>query len=269
MKILVLSDLHHDFWEEDALEPLGAIIAQADALILAGDIANKARVRWKYAIAWLSRFISPDAIHLFPGNHDYYDHRLDGDNRLRETAEALGVHFVQRQAVVLGGVRFLCATLWTDLALDRAYMLNKYPIEKAMNDYRYIRLERAGYRRIQVEDTISAHNKDLAWLDAQLDTPFDGRTVVVTHHAPHPLGLNPKKADGVHDSAYASNLSSFMRIHKNHGTHWLYGHSHGGRDATVEGWQLRSVSLGYPMENPDITKVSQFFIDTDTQELMA
>lgn len=262
MKILLLADLHHDFWKEDQLAPLAQVLSSVDAIILAGDVANKPKVRWKYAFKWLANYVDPAHTYVFPGNHDYYDHRLDGDDRLESIADAHNVTFAQRKSIVIDNTRFLCATLWTDLALNQSFMLNKFPIEQRMNDYRYIRMASGGFRRINAEDTAAAHQRDLAWLGKTLNTPFDGTTCVVTHHAPHPIGLNPKKSDGVHDPAYASNLSSFLKAHEGLGTYWFYGHSHGGQNANIMGWKLRSVSLGYPDENPSMNALKGYTFDT-------
>jgi len=88
--------------------------------------------------------------------------------------------------LVVGGVRFLGTTLWTDFQL-----LGPDSIQEAMqsaaiglNDYRKIRLARGGYRKIKPLDVAQWHWEDRTWLQERLDEPFDGLMVVVTHMAP-------------------------------------------------------------------------------------
>jgi len=85
MRILVLSDLHDDFWSECNRNPFDGIeglIADLDHVLLAGDISNKPKIRWKYAFERLSRLLPLERVSVFPGNHDFYDFCIDGENRL-------------------------------------------------------------------------------------------------------------------------------------------------------------------------------------------
>ncbi len=52
-----------------------------------------------------------------------------------------------------------------------------------MVDYRKIRVS-PRYRKLLPEDTTLWHARSLRWLAEALAAPFDGSTVVVTHHAP-------------------------------------------------------------------------------------
>lgn len=91
--------------------------------------------------------------------------------------------------LVIGKTRYLCCTLWTDFALNGPAVGGMYEAGRMMNDYRYIRMEEDGYRRITPDHVAAVHARHRAWLETQLATPFAGRTVVVTHHAPLRAGL--------------------------------------------------------------------------------
>ena len=120
-RIFITADLHLDLWLAAGRDPLAALDAATwadlDALIIAGDLANKPKTRWPKLLARISRHIDPARIHIFPGNHDYYDHVLDGDDRLERICAAAGCHFEQKREIVIGRTRLLCCTLWTDFAL--------------------------------------------------------------------------------------------------------------------------------------------------------
>ncbi len=57
------------------------------------------------------------------------------------------------------------------------------------NDFWKIRVAADGYRRFRPHDAARIHAATLAWLNARLSEPFDGPTVVVTHHAPSILSI--------------------------------------------------------------------------------
>ncbi|WGR62816.1 hypothetical protein E3U26_19015 (plasmid) [Paracoccus ferrooxidans] len=86
MRILVAANLHLDFWLQAGRDPLAALdaelLASLDALIVAGDLSNKPKVRWPHMLRHLSRCVEPGRIHLRPGNRDYDNHALDGDGPL-------------------------------------------------------------------------------------------------------------------------------------------------------------------------------------------
>jgi len=152
MTVLIIADLHLDMWTEAGRDPFAGLSAAAwsgiEAVIVAGDLTNKPRIRWKYAIRHLSRYIDPGRVHILPGNHDYYDFKLDGEDRLAEIARSEGAHFLQKSEVVIGNTRLLCCTLWTDFALHGDVAASQAIAKSRMNDYRYIRNAGAGYRRI-------------------------------------------------------------------------------------------------------------------------
>jgi predicted phosphodiesterase len=63
-KILIIADLHLDMWLATGRDPLAALDRQVwaglEALILAGDLSNKPKVRWPKLLAHVARYIAPD-----------------------------------------------------------------------------------------------------------------------------------------------------------------------------------------------------------------
>jgi len=57
------------------------------------------------------------------------------------------------------------------------------------------------------------------WLRAQLDTPFDGSTVVVTHFAPSPRSADPRYGHTPGTAAFCNRLESLLARAKL----WLHG----------------------------------------------
>ncbi|PTV93492.1 calcineurin-like phosphoesterase family protein [Rhodobacter aestuarii] len=241
-KILILADLHYDFWQEAGRNPLAkADFSEIDLLVIAGDLSNKAQVRWKPALAAISHHIDLSKVCIFPGNHDFYDGRLDREDKLEAIARGVGAHFVQIQEIILGDIRLLCCTLWTDMMLGGNRERNGAEAMERMNDYRCIRVEREHYRKLRPHHTTDVHAHHLAWLDERLSAPFYGRTIVVTHHAPHPSSLAP---DGAVRAAYASDLTALIARHQP--DYWFFGHTHREASFRIERTQLINVSVGYP-----------------------
>jgi len=111
VRLLVLSDLHLEFGALKLPSP-----QIYDIALLAGDIWNGTKaVRWA---SDASTFAGKPVV-LVPGNHEFYGgERQDTLERMRKYAAGSNVHLLDRNEVVLNGVRILGATLWTDFALD-------------------------------------------------------------------------------------------------------------------------------------------------------
>jgi hypothetical protein len=118
-----------------------------------------------------------------------------------------------------------------------------------MSDYVSILVDRkpAGWGRhrgirLTPDHTEQYHRESRAWLESALRQPFDGETVVVTHHAPSPLSLEFGRVTEVIDAAYATRLEYLMSERV---ALWIHGHTHFARDYTVNGTRVVSNPRGY------------------------
>lgn len=265
MRIFVFADLHFDMWlrsDRNPLAPVFAMLETADAVIIAGDVANNPEHGWPNVLGWLKRLVDPKKIWLIPGNHDYYGFRLDGDDRLREIAEANGANFLQKDVLELGGVRFLCCTLWSDFEMRGRPREDMQAAARGLNDYRLIRRHEGG-PVIVPEGTARLHADHLAWLKARLAEPYEGRTAVITHHVPSPSVSG--KIDEF-SPAFGSDLDEL--ILKYQPDLWLCGHTHRHLRAMVGRTEIRNVSLGYPSEVPSFLHESVLeagWLDTEQE----
>ncbi|MNT58129.1 3',5'-cyclic adenosine monophosphate phosphodiesterase CpdA [compost metagenome] len=89
-----------------------------------------------------------------------------------------------------------------------------------------------------------------AWLSEELAKSFDGKTVVVTHHAP----VLDQVADDLPehlDAAYANDWPELL----GNTDLWVYGHTHVAASFTKFGCHVVSNPRGYPGQhtgfNPD------------------
>jgi predicted phosphohydrolase len=139
MRIRLLSDLHTEFLD---LGPKGVDEtvpgkSVEDVVVLAGDIAQASS-----AVSYAANSFTGVPVILVPGNHEYYGRDMNRALlRMREDAHGTNVHLLDNDEIVLGGVRFLGSTLWTDFELfgadeNRAYAL---AMARGMSDFRLIR----------------------------------------------------------------------------------------------------------------------------------
>jgi predicted phosphohydrolase len=232
MKIHLLSDLHTEF---AAFDPPRT---DADVVVLAGDTSTGMK-GIALAKAWF-----PDLPVLYvAGNHEYYGESIPRLNhKLRAAADAAGVHFMENRELVIGGVRFLGCTLWTDFELFGERHHSMAAAQAAMNDFRLIRVDPA-YRRFNPADARTIHHHSLHWLMERLDEPFNGATVIVTHHAPSLRSVNPPYREHPATPAYATDLEWLL---DGRAALWVHGHTHLCVDYTIGGTRVVSNQRGYP-----------------------
>src|SRR5262249_30901444 len=197
MEIRVLSDLHLEF--QDWTPPK----ADADIIVLAGDIHVGV-----HGLDWARRTFPLTQVVYVPGNHEFYGaHVGDVTEELLAKGRRLGVDVLDGRSVVIGGVRFLGATLWTDFALDgtdpRSINRAMAVARHGMNDFQLIRHRDGAFRP---EDARTIHMERVRWLRTNLADDFVGTTIVVTHHLPLRQSIHPKYQTSDLNPSFASDL---------------------------------------------------------------
>jgi Icc-related predicted phosphoesterase len=77
---------------------------------------------------------------------------------------------------------------------------------------------------ITIQELIRRHEHSRAYIDEVLATPFDGKTVVLTHHAPLGRSIHPHFEGEITNAAFASDLSDLIGRRKP--DVWVHGHVH-------------------------------------------
>jgi len=240
MRLWFLSDLHyHSSWPFEA----PAVAPDADVLIIAGDATEELSRR---AIPWVAETFSGYGLPVLyvPGNHDFYRCNLSYEvGKAQLIAEHHGVHLLATgRSVVIGGTRIIGATMWTDFDLGQYGYHAELVAGRSMNDYRYIRIG-SDYRKALPKDIIDVHYAHRARVEKLLSEPFDGPTVVVTHHAPLERSLQTGRQESPLDAAYASDLSEMIKTYRPE--IWLHGHVHVSHDYTHADTRIISNPRGY------------------------
>ncbi|BET27669.1 calcineurin-like phosphoesterase family protein [Limnobacter thiooxidans] len=223
MKIALYSDLHLETMRNfPALAAVPRPVNGADLIILAGDIHQG--TQGLQALADLQ-----EADHIYvAGNHEYYHHDIEIlDDHLFELAAQKKLNYLQRTSAVIQGVRFLGCTLWTDFNIQPGWRFGAELVAKAfLPDYKLIRLRG---KQFTPSMGIELHRQNIDWLESALAVPFDGKTVVVTHHAPHPQSIHPRFNLSPINAAFVSDLGHLM----GKADVWVHGHMHDSFDYTV------------------------------------
>lgn len=266
MKLQLASDLHLERDPTFRLQPA------APLLVLAGDVGSyQAGSRLAESDWGLGRFREGwEQVLYVPGNHEY-----DGlpwpetRARLRETAERLGLIWLDREVRVLDGVRFIGCTLWADFDLlvdPRAPMAQQLKARdkayRAANFYlrRFSALEQGA--PMLAERLRELALQDQAWLREQLALPFEGRTIVVTHFAPSGRSADPRYGLVPGTAGFCNALDELLPL----ADYWLHGHLHCAQDYRVGRCRVIANPLGYADKGEQLAFRPACVIDTATLE---
>lgn len=252
MRIHPESDSHIDIKHNDYVP--GRELDSDVIIAHTGDL----RAPGTLAIADLRRLYPKHENLLYvPGNHDFYsDHSSpelkttfeEQRARMPEIAKAHGVTLLDDAVKIIDGVRFIGATLWTDFMMRPPYIsfADAQRAAAAMNDYRLIKTGRGrSHDVLKTRDTIEAHKASRKFIQDELAKPFDGETVVCTHHAPSRQSLMKPDSLSNLDWCYASDLDHLM-TGPDAPALWLHGHIHSSRDYVIGGTRVVCNPRGYP-----------------------
>lgn len=230
MKLQVLNDLHIEFGEFNVPE------TDADIVVFAGDIGVGAG-----GLEWIeSQYIEKPVIYVL-GNHEFYNHEINIVDDIKASAPEY-IHVLNDDITEIDGVRFLGSTLWTDFLLfgesERYFAIQN--ARKNMSDFEVIKNKG---RKFTPEDSIKLHVQSRNWLKDMLSTPFNGKTVVITHHTPSFKSVHPRFANNILTPAFTSNLDEFMDGEQV--ALWLHGHTHDAFDYVLNGTRVVCNPRGY------------------------
>lgn len=236
MKIQIASDLHYEFLEKQFPDYRIIEAADADVLVIAGDI-HRGAMAIKTFVDW------PVPVIYVHGNHEAYHQQYeDLLEELRAQAQGSNLHFLENDAVVLEGVRFLGCCLWTDYRLapfNPAEAMRE--AEKFLPDHKVIRTGAGGEGSFTAAVAQRIHTTSRNWLERRLAESFDGPTVVVSHHGPHPDSVHSRFAGSIINAAFVSDLTPLL----GRADLWIHGHVHNSFDYHIAGTRVVTNPRGY------------------------
>lgn len=262
LRVQLLSDLHLETQPDWHPQPA----ADADVLVLAGDIGSYQRDRQGHVKMqepdWgLGRFAGwPVPVLFVPGNHEY--DALDWDEAhaaLQAACQRHGLIWLERRTHVLGGVRFVGTTLWSDYDALASVPSQRKGKPRPIGDTQQHRLQQRqrAYRAANhylAQAGIQRHGRLFdaeamraealecqRWLAQALAQPFAGPTVVVTHFAPSLRSADPRYGLQPGTAGFCNALDVWLE----QADLWLHGHVHCHLDYRVGRCRVVANPLGY------------------------
>lgn len=227
MLIRPISDLHLEF--SQGMMDLSELPTDKETvLVLAGDIGIAHRPStYKYFIEdYAYRF---KHVIVILGNHEHYHGKFPVSHTKiwNELVEFDNVSVLEKECEVIDGVAFVCATLWTDMYKHNPICM--YEATLGMNDYGCIRTgpnAEPWKRKLKPQDTIADHlnAKHYIFEEIKKQKEQGNKVVVVTHHAPCELSVDPQYKSDILTGCYYSDLSN--EILDTTPELWIHGHTH-------------------------------------------
>lgn len=224
MRIFVASDVHDSDGTFKIKKP------EADVAVIAGDIEDPQFLEWHRDV-WRVPIVA------VLGNHDfYYGTFLD-----RRKWKIDGVYLLERKAVEIGDVVFLCTTLWSAPPPSQRPM-----VARGINDFHLIR-SRKGAGPLTVDEMAEEHERCARWLGRQLRYYADRKVVVVTHFLPCDAVVSPMYAGSPLNCYFSAGLDGRMRGWPMP-VLWISGHSHAPHDMVLGRTRFVANPAGYVRE---------------------
>ncbi|AZR92591.1 metallophosphoesterase [Bordetella trematum] len=242
MRLQLLSDLHLEADPDFRLSLAPAI----DVLVLAGDIGSYQRGSKlagedfglaQFAPAALGE--RPPRVIFVPGNHEFDGLNLaEATARLKAVCAQLDIHWLEREVLVIDGVRFVGTTLWADFEAlvdpQGSQTQRRVQMEKAFRAANFY-LSKQSTLDDQGQPMLAEALRDMAlqcqtWLAEALAQPFDGPTVAITHFAPSLRSADPRYGLTPGTAGFCNALDALLP----QADLWLHGHLHCPNDYVVE-----------------------------------
>lgn len=243
MKIQLLSDIHVEFWREDQVEKLEALIRPADVLVAAGDI-NVGRTNTIKTLKILAQHY--EQVLYCPGNHEYYGGlELKGFDNYSQFSQKLpsNVRMLNPGSFTFQDVEFHGATLWTDFG---NHPHTELMYRKFIQDYRRIpdgtaynikgiNKHHAGYFKMAYE------NRDRT-----------KKQVFFSHFGPAYEAISERWKDvdatsSILNQYFYNDLGNWISTLDD--AIWLFGHTHDSVDVMIGTTRCLARPVGYPKEN--------------------
>lgn len=234
MLVRPFSDIHAEFWPPNKnIRILGTVVPplttdKETVALIAGDLGLAHRQEtWLKALSiFAKQFL---AVVYVEGNHFFYHNDFFG--RIHELKKKLSlpqnVYFLENESVVINGIIFIGATLWTDFQGKDFFKMQH--ARKNMNDF--VVIKKPNGQRLLPEDTVDLFYESRNYIFDAIRNAGARKTVVVTHHGISPLSIHERFRGDSLNCAFMTDLSNEII---DHGPDlWVHGHTHNSFDYTL------------------------------------
>lgn len=244
-----MSDLH---LEMGGVFDLAQLNTDKDTvLVLAGDIglAKRPNTTYKEFIERVSLRLKHVVYVL--GNHEFYkSHFTTAHAKIwNALLDFENVSVLDKESIVIDGVAFIGATLWTDM--DNCNVMTVETAKSGMNDYNHIRVgpdNEPWQRKLHPHDTVGEHVTAKQFIMSEIvKQKQDGnKVVVVSHHGCSYQSINIKHKTSPFNGAYVSELAyQIMDLEENQPDFWIHGHVHDSIEYNIDRTKVIVNPRGY------------------------
>lgn len=253
VQVTVVSDLHLETGYQE--------LPGGEVLILSGDICEARslatefrRTRlvehtpgdYPYVDFFNIECAKYDQVFYVPGNHEHYRGRFDKTANVLRDIMPDNIKVMDRDVFEYRGIMFMGATMWTDMNKNDPVTL--WTTQNVMSDFKSIQnhyVDRGVYHKLTPEFTVAEHRKTLGYFKQQLDANPEQPFVIMTHHAPSHLSIDPYYMNATTmNGAYVSDLSGFILDHPQIKL-WSHGHVHNQFDYQIGDTRIVCNPRGY------------------------
>jgi predicted phosphohydrolase len=253
MKIQYCSDLHLEFRENKEFLRSNPLQPKGEILLLAGDIVPFA-VMETHADFFDYVADNFETTYWLPGNHEYYSSDIAEYHDLQVKPIRSNVFLLNNTVIEMPKIRFVFSTLWSHIS-----QLNQWVIQQHISDFHLIKFYN---ERFLPQHFNELHDICLSFLKGELNSSYNGKTVVVTHHIPTLKNYPMKFQNSILNEAFAVELSDFienLRI-----DYWIFGHHHYNCDAFILGnSNMCTNQLGYLRNNENVGFNTESYFEVD------
>ena len=258
MKINLVSDMHINF--QDVTLPGG------DVLVMAGDIMEAGHLRLadnakknvfladRYRRFCREELVKYRKVIYVAGNHEHYNNSYDDTHERIQAELPDNVHFLENDFVKIDDVWFFGGTFWTDF--NKGDPISMHYVKQNMSDFRLIKFKDSIEVKTMYGDSYwtsqftpayvkEVFHKTVENLKQFAESHPDEKIVVVSHHAPTELSIDPAYKNDYHmNGAYHSRLGDFIMNHPNIKV-WCHGHMHNFTDYMIGDTRVLANPRGY------------------------
>lgn len=211
MKIQYFSDIHLERVDYQMVH------TDADVVVIAGDLHVGTK-----GIDWIKNNITDKPVIYVAGNHEFYGSVMpDLKVELKKQCKGTNIFLLQNDSIILDGVNFIGATLWTNFNLYKNQPLAMFLANQIMNDY--TRIQRHKGVQITANYILAEHTESITFICGAIDRNIPN--VIVTHHLPTEMAVAKGFEGHSYNPYYASEFSDFILNNRSIKL-WIHGHTH-------------------------------------------
>ena len=256
MKLQIVSDLHLEFAANRAWLKQNPLIPVGDILLIAGDCCTLRHPEIAQEFFYKIAQEFPIIISTL-GNHEFYGSDIELANPLFACHESFNHLALNNHSYIYEDLRIICSILWSHVP-----SYNIELIEKSINDYHHIyKMQKDGkLYPIRVEDTNALHEISYRYIQQTVAEPFEGKTVVLTHHMPSYKCISERYKNSPLSSAFAANMDEIIQANPQI-SYWFYGHAHDFQRIQVHNSILIRNPLGYVDSGEHVDFRRDYFVE--------